>query len=152
MKHVEKELLSRNIPITVEEVKSFSDVSEETIFNCSGLGSRELNNDDKMVSVRGHLFSLDPKFGTEHMDYMIYTKVMQDDKEEYVYVFPKDFSVTPYNVDGQRCSGIYGGTFVPDLEELTECELEKLDAYEFKRMLDRNCEFYYGHPFDEESK
>lgn len=135
------------INIELETLNSFNDVSEEIIFNCSGLGGGSLNSDEQMIPVRGHLITLNEKSGSAHMDYMIYTKVLQNGKEEYVYMFPKNVSVTPKNKEGLSCFGVLGGTFIPHVDKLPLSEQENLDQTEFKRMLDRNSEFFQGHAF-----
>lgn len=137
------------INIESKEVKSFDDVVETAIFNCSGLGGRELNLDENMIPVRGHLVTLNDASGNAHMDYMIYTKVKQNGKDEYIYMFPKSVSVTSKNTEGISCVGVLGGTFIPDVDKLSTFEQEKLDEIEFKRMLDRNSEFFQGHLFND---
>jgi hypothetical protein len=137
------------INVELKEVKSFDDVVEEIVFNCSGLGGRELNGDESMIPVRGHLVTLNGASGSDHMDYMIYTKVKQDGKEEYIYMFPKNISVTPEHTEGLSCMGVLGGTFIPYVDQLSPSDQEELDKTEFKRMLDRNSEFFHGHLFKE---
>ncbi len=141
------EVNKRAIPIQLQEVQSFDEIAEEIIFNCSGLGGRELNHDTSLIPVRGHLIALNAAAGDGHMDYMIYTKVKQDGKEEYVYLFPKNRSVIPENISGTVCSGVLGGTFIPHVDQLPQTEQEELDQIELKRLLDRNSEFFHGHPF-----
>lgn len=149
MKELNAELNRLNIPIEMGEVLSFDDIAEEIIFDCSGLGGRELNQDVQMVPVLGHLILPNEQSGTEHMNYMIYTHVMQDGKEEYVYMFPKSIAVLPDNHEGIVCRSVLGGTFIPNTDRLTPEELENLDNIEYKRMLDRNCMFFHGRPFQE---
>lgn len=147
MRQLGKEVNRLKIPITIKEVKSFDDVSEEIVFNCTGLGSRELCNDQNLIPVRGHLVTLDTDSGKDHLNYMIYSKVKQDGKEEYIYMFPKNYSITPENVKGTRCAGVLGGTFIPNVDKLPPAEQQQLDEKEFQRMLDRNAIFFTGKPF-----
>lgn len=144
MQQMRLEVDKRGITITRAAVASFEDCEEAVIFNCSGLGSRELNQDASITPVRGHLITLNELAGTAHMEYMIYTKVLQDGKEEYVYLFPKNVSVTAGHPEGIPCQGVLGGTFIPDTDQLTPEELEKLDKTAFKRMLERSRKFFYG--------
>ena len=132
------------IPIEIKTVNSFNDVSEEVIFNCTGMGARELNQDDNMIPVRGHLLILSEELGIAHMDYMIYAKVKQNGKEEYIYLFPKNVSVIPDNTAGIPCAGVLGGTFIANVDKLSLKEQQKLDQEEFQRMIDRNQEFFFG--------
>ncbi len=133
------------INIEQKELTSFQELPETIVFNCSGLGAKSLNEDDKMVAVRGHLLNLNQEAGTEHMDYMIYTKVKgEDGSESYVYMFPKCLQVTGDYPSGKVVYGTLGGTFIRDTDLLTEEELEKLDAVEFDSLYDRNFNFFWG--------
>lgn len=147
MRQLTAEVKRLGIAIEMGEIESFSDVAEAVIFNCAGLGGRELNSDGDMIPVRGHLITLNTASGSEHMDYMVYSKVEQDGKDEYIYMFPKNVSVTPENPQGLPCVGVLGGTFIPNVDALTPEEQENLDKAEFKRMLDRNSEFFHGRPY-----
>lgn len=149
MRQLTAEVQKLGINVNINEIKSFDDVSEGVIFNCSGLGGRDLNQDDKMIPVRGHLVALSDASGTDHMEYMIYSKVQQDGKDEYVYMFPKDVSVTPENPQGTSCAGVLGGTFIPNADKLSPSDQQNLDKVAFKRMLDRNCEFFQGRAYSE---
>jgi len=147
MKQLTAEVKRLGIPIEVKEVHTFADVAETAVFNCAGLGGKELNNDTKMIPVRGHLVALNEASGKEHMNYMIYTKVKQEGKEEYIYMFPKNLSVTPEITGGQPCQAVLGGTFIPNVDQLPQEEQQALDKKEFMRMLDRNRLFFSGKLF-----
>lgn len=149
MRQLKTEVDRLGIKIEKHEVKAFEDVNESILFNCTGLGSRELNNDDLMVPVRGHLVALNDSSGTEHMDYMIYTKVKQEGETEYVYMFPKTVCVLPENTSGVSCVGVLGGTFLPNIDSLSKEEQAAVDKKEFKKLLDRNSEFFLGHPYQD---
>lgn len=135
--------------VDLAEVKSFEDIKEEIIFNCSGLGGRELNKDDKMIAVRGHLLLLNHKAGTSHMDYMIYTAVPQGDHKEYIYMFPRISAVTSDNTAGLPASGVLGGTFIQHADRLTLKEQAILNKTEFEKMKERCAEFFYGKAWSE---
>lgn len=149
MRQLTAEVQKLGINIELKKINSFDDIAEEIVFNCSGLGGRELNSDESMISVRGHLITLNDTSGSSHMDYMIYTKVKQNDKEEYIYMFPKNISVTLEHTEGLPCVGVLGGTFIPHVDKLPLSDQENLDKTEFQRMLDRNSEFFQGHLFNE---
>lgn len=149
MRQLTEEVKRREISVELNEINSFDDVAEEIIFNCSGLGGQKLNSDENIIPVRGHLVTLNDSSGSDHMDYMIYTKVYQDGKEEYIYLFPKNISVTEEHSDGISCMGTLGGTFIPHVDKLSPSDQENLDKTEFQRMLDRNSEFFQGHLFNE---
>ncbi|MDF2577895.1 MAG: dadA [Chlamydiales bacterium] len=149
MRQLHKQVGRLSIPIQTQEVKQFSEIKEEIIFNCSGLGSRELNGDDQMIPVRGHLILLNEKAGTAHMDYMIYSKVLHGGLDEYIYMFPKKMVIDANNLDGRVCQSSLGGTFIPHTDLLTPEKLKELDDYEFKKMLDRNSLFFHGKTYDD---
>jgi D-amino-acid oxidase len=133
-----------NISIEEKTVSSFEDVKEKVLFNCTGLGARELNGDNTFEPVRGHLFVLSEEAGAKHMDYMIFTKVVQEGHQEHVYLFPKSMSVTATTPQGVACHGIIGGTFIPHLDHLSPKELAARDEEEFNKMLKRSRAFFYG--------
>ncbi|MES2344624.1 MAG: FAD-dependent oxidoreductase [Chlamydiota bacterium] len=137
------------IPVEEKEFKTFSEVTEEIVFNCSGLGAKSLNGDDKMVAVRGHLLNLNEQSGREHMNYMIYTKVKDaDGSDEYVYMFPKCLQVTSDCPDGKVVYGTLGGTFIPGTDVMRTQELEQLDRTELDRLYSRNLNFFWGKTSD----
>ena len=131
-----------NIPIEQKEITTFDEVSETIVFNCTGLGSKTLNEDDKMIAVRGHLLNLNEAAGIDHMDYMIYTKIKESGR--YVYMFPKCLQVTSNNPQGTVVYGTLRGTFIPYTDLLSEEELKELDKTEFKILYDRNLKFFWG--------
>jgi hypothetical protein len=126
-----------DIPIEIATVGAFSEVNEPIIINCTGRGSYELNHDAKMEPLDGHLIMLAPSPSWGHMDYMLGTKVMQEGKEEYLYLFPKSLS------NGVVCQGVIGGTFIPRVERTKESQ-ELLDQKEFDLLLQRHRQFFYG--------
>jgi len=128
MKQLTAEVQRLGIPLTQQEVTTYSSLSEPIIFNCTGLGARELNGDTKMVPVLGHLITLNAKAGSGHMDYMIFMK----EGDEYIYLFPKSETAQG------KCSGVLGGTFIS--RPLTPAE----DALEFQRLQDRARKFFHG--------
>lgn len=144
MRQLTSEVKRLGIPIEMGEIKTFEDVKEEIIFNCSGLGGRELNHDTQIIPVRGHLLILNEKAGIEHMNYMIYTAVEQEGKEEYIYMFPKNVAVTPDTPEGTSCKGVLGGTFIPYVDRFTHEEQIELDRKEFKKLYERNSSFFLG--------
>ncbi len=144
MRQLMAEVKRLGIPIEKRRVEAFDELSEERIFNCSGLGGRELAHDARVKPVRGHLILLNALAGSQHMDYMIYTSVLQDGKKEYIYMFPKETAVSSEYLNGLACRGVLGGTFIPQADALTREELAELDAREFKKMLQRNQMFFHG--------
>ena len=144
MRQLNAEIARLNIPVEMKKIDSFDQVAEEVVFNCSGLGGRSLNNDDNMVAVRGHLITLNENSGSEHMDYMLYSTVKQNGNDAYIYMFPKNGSVTPEHIEGVPCVGVLGGTFIPNVDKLSAAEQAELDAREFELLIERNREFFHG--------
>lgn len=144
MQQLTQEVERLGIPIRNATIKAFSDCEEPVVFNCSGLGDKDLNQDNTLMPVRGHLFTLNDKSGTKHMDYMIYTAVQQDGQKEYVHMFPQGISVSAEHPAGIACNGVIGGTFVKGTDLMNEQELEDLDKKMFQRMLDRSMAFFHG--------
>lgn len=149
MLQLREEVDRLGIQIEEKELASFNEINESVIFNCSGLGAKQLNHDDKVIAVRGHLVNMNSKAGTKHMDYMIYTKVKDDDGSyAYVYMFPKRLQVNEYDTQGRAVSGTLGGTFIQGTDSLTEGQIKSMDKQEFKKMLDRNNKFFWGKPYE----
>ncbi len=144
MRELTDEVNRLNIPIEIREINSFDDLPETIIFNCSGLGARDLNHDNAVIPVRGHLLTLNELSGSEHMDYMIYTKVKQDENDEYIYLFPKGISITPDKTSGIHCFGVLGGTFLPNMDHLSSDEQEAINQKEFNKLLERTQKFFQG--------
>ncbi|MBX9924651.1 MAG: FAD-binding oxidoreductase [Rhabdochlamydiaceae bacterium] len=150
MLQLRQEVDRLGIPIENKELTSFGEIAESVVFNCSGLGGKKLNSDNQMIAVRGHLANLNAEAGSEHMEYMIYTKVKNPDgTEAHVYMFPKCLQVTEATPLGHIVYGTLGGTFIPGTDNMTKEQLEKLDKKEFKKLLDRNSLFFWGKPFKE---
>lgn len=147
MEQLSSEVKRQNIAVTIETIDSFDQIEEEVIFNCAGLGARELNADAKMYAISGHLLTLKQSDQSGHLDYMITARVVQDDKPEYIYMFPKTYSVSAENPQGSPCSGVLGGTFIPHTDQLSAEELENLNKKEFERLLKRLQTFFYGKSF-----
>lgn len=147
MKQLWKEISRIKIPIEIREIHTFDELQEENIFNCTGLGSITLNKDPSLIPVRGHLITLNDAAGIAHMDYMIYTSVIQEGKEECIYLFPKDLTVSTTHQQEVACMGVLGGTFIQNADRLSAKEQQELDQREFQRMLDRHSLFFQGHPY-----
>jgi hypothetical protein len=148
MIQLKEKVASLGIPIEEKELTSFDELTESVVFNCAGLGAKQLNNDDKMVAVRGHLLNLNKSAGTEHMDYMIYTKF----EDGYVYMFPKCLQITEVNKEGRVIYGTLGGTFIPNTDQRTPEELQELDQTELAKLSNRNAYFFWGKPFGQSSQ
>ncbi|MEI6790792.1 MAG: FAD-dependent oxidoreductase [Myxococcaceae bacterium] len=58
MIHLEKFLRKSGVYFRQRRLSSFDEVESKFIINCAGLGAGELNHDEAMVSVQGHLILL----------------------------------------------------------------------------------------------
>lgn len=136
MQRLRQVVKSLKLAIDLQEIESFEQVQEEIVINCTGLGSKKLNNDAKLVGVRGHLIMLNSLAGNRHMNYMIYSKL---DDGKYVYLFPKS-----QDASGLQCFGVLGASFIPSCDQMTDKELVNLDYQEFNAILARNRQFFHG--------
>jgi len=115
----------KNIDIQQQFVASFDDVPESIIFNCSGLGSKELAGDDQVLPVQGHLIMLKNQPTLEYVIYEEFESVDQNGNviEDYFYYIPKE-------------QGLLGGTFIKHEGSLTS------NHHEFARILDRAADYF----------
>lgn len=137
MEQLHAEVQRLEIPIERKTVRSFEEIEEPVIFNCSGLGAKMLAGDSSMKGYRGHLLLLSPSAGNEHLDYMISVKVLQDGREQVLHLFPKT-----HGPAGLDCAGVVGGTYI-DEEGLTQEKLKEIDEEEFRKLKKRLHDFFY---------
>jgi len=70
MDHMLEKAEEFKIPIEFKKINNFNEIKSEIIFNCTGLGSNELNNDKEVYPVCGHGFVLNnPSYGNH--DYIL---------------------------------------------------------------------------------
>lgn len=129
MQELEAEVARLGIGITHQEIGSWHDAPEQIIFNCAGLGVRQLTNDKLIVPSQGHLITLQQQPDVAQLQYMINFKVVQTDaqgnqRDEMIYFAPKE-------------EGILGITFKRGVDSLTA------NPYEFDRLLER-CHTFFG--------
>jgi len=129
------------IPVVDEEITAFTDCEESIICNCTGIGSRLLNNDQSMQPMRGHFCMLKPQ-PDGPVDYMLVTTVLQDGKEECIYFLPKPLFVSSRTQI--ECAGMLGGTFIPYSDFRDEEHIKNLDKIEFAKLAERTQLFFHG--------
>lgn len=129
------------IPVTYEEITSFAHCTEPIICNCTGLGSQTLNADSAMMPTRGHFFML-AQSDEEPLDYMLFTKVVQNGKKEIIYFFPKPAYQSSAD-ECMHCAGMLGGTFIP-CGNLDDAQKRELDTVEFAKLAERAQGFFYS--------
>lgn len=143
MRQLMAEVQKLGIPIEYKELQTFGQLHEPVIFNCSGLGAMELNNDNGMVPLRGHLIMLKKTDDSMPLNYIIQTTVMQAGEDENLYLIPKHELVTQEFPDGLPCTGVLGTTYSPT-DGMSEEEIKEMDAVEFEKLLERSRQFFYG--------
>lgn len=119
MKSLTQTLKKSKIKFVKKKIHSFSELKQNVIFNCSGMGAKELSNDSKMVSVQGHLIMLQHE-KPQDLNYMMLvyfgkdkTKNNQNIKRSF-YIFPKKaVNAKPGDI------GVLGGTFVENADSST---------------------------------
>lgn len=126
MSQLESMRIKMGIPITQKHIRDFQELDEALVFNCAGLGAKELTHDPRIIPVQGHLISLKNQ---PALPYMINAKVVQKsvkgtERDELIYFAPKD-------------EGILGITFMRGQAD------ESANAHEFGRLLDR-CKDFFG--------
>lgn len=114
------------IPIIQRDIADFEELNESIIFNCAGLGAKELAHDARIIPVQGHLITLKNQ---PPLPYMINAKVIQKNpagnpRDELIYFAPKD-------------EGILGITFIRGQADASA------NAHEFERLLER-CRNFFG--------
>lgn len=130
MQELHRNISELGITITKTEINSFDEIEESIIFNCSGLGSRELTDDKRIVPVQGHLITLKDQPPMCELQYMINVKVVMKNaagtpRDELIYYAPKE-------------SGILGITFMRGTDSMTS------NQHEFDRLLQRSQDFFEG--------
>lgn len=129
MSELQRALQELSINITKAEITAFSAISEPIIFNCAGLGAKNLTGDKRLIPVQGHLITLKDQPDREQLQYMINFKVVMTNeqgkmRDELIYFAPKE-------------SGILGITFIRGQDSLTA------NQHEFDRLLQR-CQDFFG--------
>jgi D-amino-acid oxidase len=109
-----KEGAKNGIALKFEQrkLRSFSEVNEKIIINSSGLGSTELDEDDQMVSVQGHLIMLKDQV-PEDIDYMILISLKHGKTKSGLNVM-RSFDLFPKKLlnSGANDVGVLGGTYI----------------------------------------
>jgi D-amino-acid oxidase len=122
MHQLQREVQALGISIVRQKVHNFDEVEESVIFNCAGLGAKQLAHDARIVPVQGHLITLQQQ-PIEQLQYMLNFKVVMINgrgmpRDELIYFAPKG-------------EGILGVTFIRGQDSLTA------NQHEFDRLLER---------------
>lgn len=128
-------LQKQKVSFEQRKIQSFAELPNKYIINCSGLGAHELNKDQEMKSVQGHLIMLKnqkPK-NLQHMILVYFnsgtTEAGQKVKRSF-YIFPKHLPHTNAND-----VGVIGGTFIegatPETPNTSEFDIMIAGAKKF---------------------
>jgi hypothetical protein len=128
MKELRRHASTHAIPIVRAHVGSFDDVAESIIFNCAGLGAKELTDDSRLIPVQGHLITLKDQPDPSFLQYLINVKIASTTpqgipRDEFIYYAPKE-------------NGILGITFLRGHKALTA------NDHEFDRLIQRARDFF----------
>jgi hypothetical protein len=128
MEELETARKNFNIPIEQRTIQSFDELEEAIIFNCAGLGARQLANDNLVNPVQGHLIALYNQPKPEELNYLLNVKAPVDhargiEPHKLIYFTPK----------GQ---GLLGITFLRGKKAL------QTNEHEFEKMLTRAQAFF----------
>lgn len=130
MEHMLAKAKENKIPIEFKKVKNFDEVNSQIIFNCTGLGSKELNNDKEVYPVCGHGFVLNDSNYAEH-DYILRLSAVPGLEKKPIggslYFMPKT-------------TGFIGGTYLKDYDGKDE-EYNKM---QITNLMERARFLYYG--------
>ena len=128
MQELQRNIHELNIPLIQKEIRSFDEIDDPIIFNCTNLGAKALAHDPKMIPIQGHLISLTNQPEASQLQYMINFRVTITNpngskRDELIYFAPKD-------------EGILGITFLRGQDSLTS------NQHEFDRLLQRSRDFF----------
>lgn len=124
MNNLRQYLDNKGTKFVKKRVQSFEEIADKIIINCSGSGSKELNDDSNMEEIQGHLIMLKNQ-NPEYLQHMILFhfdegKTISGQKiKRSFYIFPKRLP----NSDRSDI-GIIGGTFIENASGTTPNEEE----------------------------
>lgn len=128
--------LAEKIVFKQQTIHQFAELEEAIIFNCSGLGSKNLNQDNTVTSVQGHLIMLKDQ-NPEDLDYMILVD-FADGKTPSQKTVKRCFHMFPKHSLGANKNniGVLGGTMIEDTDS------SELNLDEFEIILNNARNFY----------
>jgi hypothetical protein len=131
-----RDFLTPKVTFVTQKLDKLSDVTSPLVFNCTGLGAFNLNNDLDVAPVQGHLIMLKDQVPA-NLQYMLLvyfnkaTTTAGQEVKRSLYLFPKQLLNTPVND-----IGVLGGTFIENATPNTP------NLEEFKIMVDNAKKFY----------
>ena len=130
-------VVKQNIPFIQKKIHSFAEVEDSVVLNCTGLGAKELMNDQNMVSVQGHLIFLKHQ-NPEDVNYMVEMYLGRGktssglNNTRAFYIFPKHLPES-----GPNDIGVLGGTYIEQADASTP------HNEEFEMIIE-NAKRFYG--------
>lgn len=128
--------LKNQIRFVKTKLSDFETLKERVVLNCTGIGAKDLANDEKMVSVQGHLIMLKNQNPSDinHMILVYFDKGKTKSNfkiKRSFYMFPKRLPGYPEND-----IGVIGGTFIEGADDSTPHDEE------YDIMLEATKKFY----------
>lgn len=119
MDSLTKILKKHKVKFVKQKINKFSELSQNIIFNCTGMGAKQLSNDDQMISVQGHLIMLKHE-KPEDLNYMMLVYFGKD-KTKHNQTIKRSFYIFPKKAFGSKPDdiGVIGGTFVENADSST---------------------------------
>lgn len=129
-------ILKDKIKFVKTQISEFHLLKQLVVLNCTGIGSKDLVRDEKMVSVQGHLIMLKNQNPSDinHMILVYFDK----GKTKSNYTIKRSFYMFPKRLPGYPDNdiGVIGGTFIEGADEKTPHEEE------YEIMLESTKKFY----------
>jgi len=132
-----KQALKDKVKFKKVKIDSFKNVKQKIILNCTGMGSKVMLNDDKMVSVQGHLIMLKDQ-NPQDINHMILVYFGKD-KTKSNFKIKRSFYIFPKKLPESSNDdiGVIGGTFIEGADKNIPHEEE------FKTMI-KGAQKFYG--------
>ena len=120
-----------------EKVKNLSKLKEMIIINCTGLGARELLNDNHLIPVQGHLIMLKNQ-NEEKINYIISVNLGKYKNKNGFEVKRKCSFYPKRNIDSVEGEiGMLGGSFIMEANE-------NMPNFEEFQVILENAKQFYG--------
>jgi hypothetical protein len=123
-------LKSNGVIIELRKINHFDEIDSKNIFNCSGLGSSQLNNDNEVYPICGHAITLNDR-SMSKLNYILLFKNLKQltglDIEGTFYFMPKS-------------SGFLGGTFIENYDGVDT----DLNQKEYNKIIERTLLIFKG--------
>ncbi|WP_425363688.1 FAD-dependent oxidoreductase [Candidatus Tisiphia endosymbiont of Hybos culiciformis] len=129
-------LKNQQVTFIKNKIKNFAEINTKYIVDCTGLGAKELNNDNAMVPGQGHLIMLKNQ-NPEDVKYLISVD-LGSGKTQSGQIASRYFYMHPKHLPSSATDdvGVIGGTFIEGATAQTPNEQE------FDLLITRARDFY----------